>query len=96
MWFDEAVFYQIYPLGFCGAEKANDFGEIRHRFHKIEAKIPRMQPRWQTKPLPAQFGDMVFSSSSSFLFSISLYHRNHDMSSHFSNISGLIIPRVAR
>ncbi len=43
MWFDEAVFYQIYPLGFCGAEKANDFGEIRHRFHKIEAEIPRLQ-----------------------------------------------------
>lgn len=43
MWFDEAVFYQIYPLGFCGAERENDFGEVRHRFHKIEAEIPRLQ-----------------------------------------------------
>ena len=43
MWFDEAVFYQIYPLGFCGAERHNDFGETRHRFHKIEAEIPRLK-----------------------------------------------------
>lgn len=43
MWFDEAVFYQIYPLGFCGAERYNDFGEVRHRLHKIEAEIPRLQ-----------------------------------------------------
>jgi hypothetical protein len=24
MWFDEAVLYQIYPLGFCGAPLQND------------------------------------------------------------------------
>lgn len=39
MWFDESVFYQIYPLGFCGAEPENDFGEIRHRFGEIEKRI---------------------------------------------------------
>ncbi len=39
MWFDESVFYQIYPLGYCGAERENDFGEIRHRFGKIEEQI---------------------------------------------------------
>lgn len=43
MWFDEAVFYQIYPLGFCGAERENDFGETRHRLGKIEAEIPRLK-----------------------------------------------------
>lgn len=43
MWFDEAVFYQIYPLGFCGAEKENDFCEVRHRLHKISAEIPRLK-----------------------------------------------------
>ncbi len=42
MWFDEAVFYQIYPLGFCGAERENDFGETRHRFQAIEAEIPKL------------------------------------------------------
>ena len=24
MWFDRSIFYQIYPLGFCGAPKDND------------------------------------------------------------------------
>ena len=43
MWFDESVFYQIYPLGFCGAERENDFGETRHRLAKIEAEIPRLK-----------------------------------------------------
>ncbi len=43
MWFDEAIFYQIYPLGFCGAERENDFGETRHRLGKIEAEIPRLK-----------------------------------------------------
>lgn len=42
MWFDESVFYQIYPLGFCGAERENDFGETKHRLGKIEAEIPRL------------------------------------------------------
>ena len=42
MWFDEAVFYQIYPLGFCGAERENDFGETRHRLSKIGAEIGRL------------------------------------------------------
>ena len=40
MWFDESVFYQIYPLGYCGAERENDFGEVRHRLTCIEEQIP--------------------------------------------------------
>ena len=43
MWFDESMFYQIYPLGFCGAERENDFGEVRHRLSLIEAEIPRLK-----------------------------------------------------
>ncbi len=43
MWFHECTFYQIYPLGFCGAERENEFGEIRHRMNKIEAEIPRLK-----------------------------------------------------
>ena len=39
MWFDESTFYQIYPLGYCGAEKENDGGAVRHRFGKIEENI---------------------------------------------------------
>lgn len=40
MWFDESAFYQIYPLGYCGAERENDFGPVRHRFSVIEEQIP--------------------------------------------------------
>lgn len=43
MWFEESVFYQIYPLGYCGAERENDFGETRHRLGKIGEDIPRLK-----------------------------------------------------
>lgn len=43
MWFDESVFYQIYPLGFCGAERRNDFGAVRRRLHKISEEIPHLK-----------------------------------------------------
>lgn len=43
MWFHEGVFYQIYPLGYCGAERVNDFGETRSRLHKIEENIPALR-----------------------------------------------------
>ena len=41
MWFEEAVFYQIYPLGFCGAPFEND-GVLTHRIKKITDWIPHM------------------------------------------------------
>ena len=34
MWAFESVFYQIYPLGFCGAPKEND-GETVNRIQKV-------------------------------------------------------------
>lgn len=34
-WFDEAVFYQIYPLGLVGAPWSNDYGPIQHRMQKM-------------------------------------------------------------
>jgi len=43
MWFDEGVFYQIYPLGYCGAERQNDFGITRHRLCEIEKDIGRIK-----------------------------------------------------
>ena len=43
MWFNEGTFYQIYPLGYCGAERVNDFGETRHRFGKIEENIAEIK-----------------------------------------------------
>ena len=34
MWFDEAVVYQIYPLGLCGAPREND-GVLEHRIVRL-------------------------------------------------------------
>ncbi len=42
MWYDEAVFYQIYPLGFCGALYDNDGIEVS-RIKKVIDWIPHMK-----------------------------------------------------
>lgn len=42
MWAYESVFYQIYPLGFCGAPFEND-GVLEHRILKVEEWIPHMK-----------------------------------------------------
>ena len=42
MWAYESVFYQIYPLGFCGAPFEND-GKIEHRILKVEEWIPHIK-----------------------------------------------------
>ena len=34
MWYDESVFYQIYPLGFCDAPTEND-GIYKNRIKKL-------------------------------------------------------------
>ncbi len=41
-WQTETVFYQIYPLGFCGAPPAND-GVLAHRIPKVIDWIPHLQ-----------------------------------------------------
>jgi len=42
MWFEESVFYQIYPLGFCGAPFEND-GKLEHRILKVKDWIPHLK-----------------------------------------------------
>ena len=42
MWAYESVFYQIYPLGFCGAPFEND-GKLEHRILKVKEWIPHMK-----------------------------------------------------
>lgn len=42
MWYDEAVFYQIYPLGFCDALYNND-GVVVSRIKKVKEWIPHMK-----------------------------------------------------
>ena len=34
-WYDEAVFYHIYPLGLAGTPKQNDYGEPVHRLNTL-------------------------------------------------------------
>ena len=41
MWAEDAVFYQIYPLGLCGAPREND-GVVVHRLERIEQWIPHI------------------------------------------------------
>ncbi len=42
MWAYESVFYQIYPLGLCGAPFEND-GHLEHRITKIREWIPHIK-----------------------------------------------------
>ena len=42
MWAYESVFYQIYPLGFCGAPFEND-GVLESRILKVIDWIPHIQ-----------------------------------------------------
>ncbi len=42
MWAYESVFYQIYPLGFCGAPFEND-GVLTHRITKVSDWIPHIK-----------------------------------------------------
>ena len=42
-WYDEAVFYHIYPLGLTGAPKQNDYSEPVHRLNKLGPWIGHMK-----------------------------------------------------
>lgn len=42
MWAYESVFYQIYPLGFCGAPFEND-GKVVNRISKVKEWIPHIK-----------------------------------------------------
>lgn len=41
-WYEEAVFYHMYPLGLTGAPKYQDSEEVSHRFSELDAWIPHM------------------------------------------------------
>lgn len=42
-WYDEAVFYHIYPLGLLGAEKQNSYGEVNHRLRNLDPWITQIK-----------------------------------------------------
>ena len=43
-WYDEAVFYHIYPLGLTGAPKQNDYSEPVHRLNTLLPWIGHHEP----------------------------------------------------
>jgi len=42
-WYDESVFYHIYPLGMTGAPKQNIYGEPEHRLNTLLPFIPEIK-----------------------------------------------------
>ena len=43
-WYDNAIIYHIYPLGFCGAPKFNDGSEdVTYRLDKVLDWIPHLK-----------------------------------------------------
>ena len=42
MWAENAVFYQMYPLGLCGAPREND-GKVAHRLDRMESWIAHIE-----------------------------------------------------
>ncbi len=41
-WYDESVFYHIYPLGLSGAPALNDYGETQHRLRDLKPWIDHL------------------------------------------------------
>lgn len=41
-WYDDAVFYHIYPLGMLGAPKQNDYGKVEHRLPELKKWLPHL------------------------------------------------------
>lgn len=42
-WYDESVFYHIYPLGLSGAPALNERGEVTHRLREMECWIDHIR-----------------------------------------------------
>ena len=58
-WINTAVFYHVYPLGFCGAPQYNTDGETVCRINKIREWIPH----WKEMGVNALYIGPVFESS---------------------------------
>ena len=42
-WFEEAVFYHMYPIGMTGAPRRNEQEEVTHRFGELEKWLPHIE-----------------------------------------------------
>ena len=43
VWYEEAIFYHIYPLGLLGAPRVNDSGEVVHRLRELTPWIDHIK-----------------------------------------------------
>ena len=41
-WYEEAVFYHMYPIGMSGAPRRNEQEKITHRFPMLESWLPHI------------------------------------------------------
>ena len=41
-WYENSVFYHIYPLGMLGAPKENSYGEVEHRLPELKKWLPHL------------------------------------------------------
>ena len=41
-WYEEAVFYHIYPIGMAGAPRENKGEEVVHRFEELDKWLPHI------------------------------------------------------
>lgn len=42
-WYDEAIFYHIYPLGLCGAPRENTYEGVTHRLRELDPWIDHIR-----------------------------------------------------
>lgn len=59
-WYEQAIFYQMYPFGMVGAPKKNDKDVIEHHFDELEKWIPHLE----TIGITAIYIGPLFESSS--------------------------------
>ena len=61
-WYENAVMYHIYPLGFCGAPKFNEGGEPVNRLEKVLDWIPHLKELYLLMVCKSLFSVMVNAS----------------------------------
>jgi len=65
-WYNEAVFYHIYPLGMTGAPKQNAYGSSVHRLNALLPWIFHVKESKNQVPASACIWFVIYSSSTDF------------------------------
>ena len=83
-WYDEAVFYHIYPLGMTGAPKQNDYGESVERLNLLLPWLVQMLVKYAVSSCVARYNS-GFTNLYPFLHS--RCHTGHACTSSVSSTS---------